>query len=210
MPISNDTELRDAVTRISRDLQDIQDYINKGGGSAVPDYNLRFIFPSGYIRKTDKHRTSYWFIREDILRSNISYNLVFYDLLKWVHERIQLHKPGYNMIIKHMIIIIGAVCEVLALQVIGKKGTFDALIKTLKAKGIIDSKLEDELNWLRNARNLIHYDKQDKNELNHYQPSDLQRATGALEQLEKVLSSHCEANPAYDDLKKLRKAVTVP
>ncbi|MDT4896412.1 MAG: hypothetical protein QOH25_1489 [Acidobacteriota bacterium] len=209
MPLSNDKELRDAIARISRDLQDMQDYLNKGGGSAVPDYILSFIFPSGYMRKTEDHHASYWFIRDFTLRSNISYNLVFYDLLKWVHERVQLRKPAYNMIIKHMIIVIGAVCEVLALQVVGK-GKFEKLIDRLKDMSIIDAKLEAELDWLRDARNLIHYDKQQKYELDHYKPSDLQRAIKALENLTKVLSSHCEADPTYDDLKKRRKAVAVP
>jgi hypothetical protein len=203
MPISNDKDLYAAIARIGSDLQGIQKYLNHGGGDVLPDYRLKFIFPSGYMQATIKHHVTYWFIRDPILRSNISYNLIFYDLLKWVHERIQLQKPAKNMVIKHMIIIIGAVCEVLILQVAGK-GTFVKLIEKLKAKGLIDVKLGGELNWLRNARNLIHYNIQEKYELDHYKSSDLQRAVRTLEQLTLILSSHCESDPVYDDLKKIR------
>jgi len=202
MPISNDEQLIEALRRINEDVKDVQKYLNTAVTS-VPSYKLKFAFPSGYMRGTEKHRAKYWFIRDHTLRSNISYNLVFYDLLRWVNERIQLHKPADNMVIKHMIIIIGAVCEVLALQVAGK-GKFVKLITRLKEKGIIDGKLEAELDWLRQARNLIHYDKQDKYELSRYQPLDLQRAVEILEQFTQALSDHCESDPAYVDLKKFR------
>lgn len=169
--LKNDHKLERVAEMISSGLQEIQDYLgarnNKKG---------RIRFPRGYIKRASHHKSNFWFISDQVVKDNLSYNLIVADVYKWIANRTNLRGIAKDMLVKQGIVLMGSIAETVlqtAMKgIIGKKHKFKERTKRMMRKSIISNDLKNELDWLWDKRKKIHIYLSSMSEFQHYKVSD--------------------------------------
>lgn len=153
--IENDDQLRYAVAAVNEHIQAIQDYLGQNNHA---DGKVRF--PRGFLRTAFHFRSRLGFIDDETLKKNLSYALILSDVLRWLTNRTDLAGTAKEMVIKNGIILMGSVCESMAINGtkgrIGKKHGFCERTNRMATKGMITADLRDRLHWLWDKRTGIH------------------------------------------------------
>ena len=193
MPITNDNELRTAVGRISKDLQDVQNYL---GDRNHPDAKIRF--PWGYLRRAAGFREEIAFINDPALKRNLAYAHITSDIYRWLINRTTIVGTAREMILKEGICLVGAIVESLTkavgieLGVCGKQTSYEERCARLRVEGIVSPELAGELLWLWRIRRNEHLFLVDGIEYQAYELRHYNRAIIALRSLKHQCSDYFE------------------
>jgi len=165
--------------------------------------SMRIQFPRGYIRRVIEFEQRMHFIRDGKLRKNIAYTFQFTDLIRWLINRFDIGLTLFDMLTKIGIITLASIAEAMCYGFlqwytqeikpkINMPKKFSGMINLLaKSEKIIDLKLLDDLEWLRDKRNNIHLWRADR-EYQAYDISDYNRAVQTVQKLEAVLCGYWE------------------
>jgi len=182
MPIQNDEQLADVVARVGEDLQAIQNYL---GRESAPAGKIRF--PRGFIRTASTHRQRLPFVTDATLKHNMAYGLILSDVYFWILLRTDLTGTAKEMVVKASIFLAGALAESLTkhflIGTVGNQRGFQYRTTRLVSDGVITPELKDDLDWVWNNRNNMHYFLVDDREYQRYTLADYNRAGYALRSL---------------------------
>jgi len=192
--IDSDEDLKAAVDAVGAGLQEISHYLN-----ANPTAQGRVRFPRGFLGTVGQHSKKYSWIEKEVLKRNLSYQYIFYDVLRWVSNRTDVSGTASEMIYKHAIVVISSIAEGLlaaaASQLDYAEGKFPKRLKHLLTDEIITQKLHDELTWMWNARQAVHVHIVNDLEWEKYKVTDARRASKAVKELEEALDLHFSIPP---------------
>lgn len=192
--IDSDEDLKAAVDAVGAGLQDISHYL-----SANPTAQGRVRFPRGFLGTVGQHSKKYSWIEKEVLKRNLSYQYIFYDVLRWVSNRTDVSGTASEMIYKHAIVVISSIAEGLlaaaANQLDYVEGKFPKRLKHLLTDEIITQKLHDELTWMWDARQAVHVHIVNDLEWEKYKVTDARRASKAVKELEEALDLHFSIPP---------------
>lgn len=184
--IENDDQLRDAVAAVNEHIQAIQNYL---GQNNHVDGKVRF--PRGFLRTASHFRSRLEFIDNGTLKKNLSYAFILSDVLRWLTNRTDLAGTAKEMVIKNGIILMGSICESMAISgtggIIGKKHGFCERANRMATKGIITADLRDRLHWLWDKRTGIHIYELSYREYDTYGIADYNKAVTATIDLRDTL-----------------------
>lgn len=187
--IENDQQLSDAVTRVSADLQDIQNYL---GQNNHQDAKVRF--PRGFIRTAAHFRQRFNFLNDEVLKRNVAYTLILSDVYRWLLNRTDISRTAKEMIIKEGICLVGSICESVTKDaltgIVSKKKGYKDRTKYLRDNGVIDEELKIELDWVWDTRNNEHLFLVEIREHEHYRLADYNRAILALRKVRDRLDDY--------------------
>lgn len=187
--ISNESDLKAAVEAVGTGLQLISNYLEEN-----PLQEGKVRFPRGFLGTAFSHSKKYSWIENDTLKRNLSYQYIFYDVLRWVNKRTDIAATAKEMIYKHAIVVVSSVAEGLlaaAVKQLGyKEGRFPTRLKRLLSEEIITQKLYEELTWMWDLRQSVHVHIVDDLEWRKYKASDANRSSTAVQDLEKSLREY--------------------
>lgn len=187
--IDSDNDLIAAVDAVGAGLQEISHYLN-----ANPEAKGRIRFPRGYLGTVGKHNKRYSWIENEVLKRNLSYQYIFYDVLRWMSNRTDISGTASEMIYKHAIVVVSSIAEGLlaaaANQLDYAEGKFPKRLKHLLTDEIINQKLHDELTWMWEVRQAVHVHIVNDLEWEKYKVTDARRASKAVKELEEALELH--------------------
>lgn len=182
--IADADELRLRVQEASATLQEISDYIAVHPGHARL---AKVRFPRGYLRTADSHRSRLPFIRDRVLKDNVSYALMAHDVLRWISTRTDLSGQALEMITKEAVCLLGTVCESISIYPthhgLGRGAGFSRRIQRLRDLQIIDEAAQNRLNWLWTKRNQEHLIDVLFREWDHYTANDWTESVAAYHAL---------------------------
>jgi hypothetical protein len=188
--IENDDQLKEAVARVSGDLQAIQNYLVQENHP-----NAKVRFPRGFIRTAAHFRQRFNFLNDETLRRNVAYTLILSDTYRWLLNRTDISGTAKEMIIKEGICLVGSLCESLTkdvlADVVGKKRGYKDRTQYLLENQIIGAALKIELDWVWDTRNNEHLFLVEIREHEHYSLLDYNRAIRSLRQLRDQLDEYC-------------------
>lgn len=192
--INSEEDLKAAVDAVGAGLQEISHYL-----SANPAAQGRVRFPRGFLGTVGKHSKKYGWIEKEVLKRNLSYQYIFYDVLRWVSNRTDVSGTASEMIYKHAIVVISSIAEGLLAAAATQLGyverKYPTRLKHLLDDEIITSKLRDELTWMWSARQAVHVHIVDDLEWEKYKVTDARRASKAVKELEEALDLHFSMPP---------------
>jgi len=192
--LENENDLKAAVEAVGAGLQMISDYLE-----ANPKSEGKIRFPRGYLGTVGTHSKRYKWVEKDVLRRNISYQYIFYDVLRWVGNRTDIAATAREMIYKHAIVVVSSIAEGLldaaATQLKYAEGKYPKRLKHLLTDKIITQKLHDELEWMWDLRQSVHVHIVDDLEWEKYKVTDARRASKAVKELEEALDLHFSIPP---------------
>lgn len=187
--IENEADLKAAVEAVGGGLQLISDYLD-----ANPKAQGKVRFPRGFLGSVGKHNKKYDWIENEVLKRNLSYQYIFYDVLRWVANRTDIAVTAREMIYKHAIVVVSSIAEGLleaaAVQLEYAEGKFPKRLKHLLTDKIITQKLHDEITWMWDARHAVHVHIVNDLEWEKYKVTDARRASKAVKELEEALDLH--------------------
>ncbi|MGM0985410.1 MAG: hypothetical protein ACQEXI_00270 [Pseudomonadota bacterium] len=188
MAIDDDRDLVTAVRRAGDLLQEIQDYC---GREACDDALAKVRFPRGYIRSADEHRMRLGFVRDQALKSNLSYTLILTDVIDWVVRRTDIFGTAEDMLFKLYIHLGGNMMESVTKDYLRgvRGGGYKVRTKYLCDHGVIDEQLKDEIDWVWDTRNRMHlFTLEEAEFLNDYGEESKRRCVSAFRTLIKSLN----------------------
>lgn len=189
--ISNEAELQAAVEVVGIGLQLINDYL-----AANPKAVGKVRFPRGFLGTAYGHSKKFDWIDNDVLKRNMSYQYIFYDVLRWVSNRTDITATAREMLYKHSIVVVASVAEGLvdaaAKQLEFAERRFPKQLNRLLKDNIISQKVHDEVVWMWEVRQSVHVHIVDDLEWSKYKVTDARRASKAVSDLEKTLDIHFE------------------
>lgn len=187
--ITNDTELAATAELVGAQLQLITNYLNEN-----PASQGRIRFPRGYLGTVSDHSRNYRWVKNSTLKRNLSYQYVFFDVLRWLCNRTDVYGTAREMIFKHAIVVLSSIAEGLlsaaSRQLKMKEAHFKSRTKALMDKDIIAVGLKEDLIWLWTTRGAIHLEIINDVEWDKYKIEDVRRATKIVKKLEEALSNH--------------------
>lgn len=186
--IASDEELSVVAARISRDMQDIQNYLGQNSN------DLGIVkFPHGFVRTASYFRSTLSFITDPTLKANLSYGLILSDIFRWILNRTSIQGTAKEMIIKEGICLFASLTESTTKNFlegkVSNKAGFKARVEYLYSRGIIDDVLRTDLDWLWDTRNNQHVFMVDVREHGHYKVQDYNRSLSAFSRLRDKLNS---------------------
>jgi hypothetical protein len=153
VPISNDKELSEAVTKAGSLLQEIQDYCDR-----VNRDDAKVRFPRGYLRTASSQRERLPFVKDSDLKSNLSYTIILSDTVLWLLTRTDIAATAKDMLIKLFIFLGGSLVESITKDylkgICGK--SFKVRTQCLVGNNIIGDQLKEDLDWVWDTRNNMH------------------------------------------------------
>jgi hypothetical protein len=193
MAITNDHELQLAAQQAGILLQEIQDYLRENDLHHTEQPHAKVRFPRGFIRPAGEQRKRLPFVADAALRTNIAYTLILCDAVLWLRLRTDIWGTPNQMLTKLYVFLIGTMVESITKDYLeglcGKN--FKKRNEFLVAKGVINSALQEDLDWLWDTRNRMHLFQLDSPEYeNEYDTNCHRRAVRIFRQLLKALSSH--------------------
>lgn len=147
MKIKNDKELKEAVKKAGELLQEIQNYC---GDNYIKQARVRF--PINFLSTADQHRKNLSFIQDNVLRTNLAYLWILSDTIFWLIIRTDIKGIAYKMLIKLEIFIAGELIDSILTgysknkNKVNESNSYKKRTEYLKNEGIIDNKLEGDLN----------------------------------------------------------------
>jgi hypothetical protein len=189
--ILNEAELQSAVEAVGNGLQLINDYL-----AANPKAVGKVRFPRGFLGTAYGHSKKFDWIDNDVLKRNMSYQYIFYDVLRWVSNRTDITATAREMLYKHSIVVVASVAEGLVdaaakqLEFVERK--FPKQLNRLLKENIISLKVYEEVVWMWEVRQSVHVHIVDDLEWSKYKVTDARRASKAVAELEKTLDIHFE------------------
>lgn len=189
MPVKDDTELELAVYKAGDLLQQIQDYCGRTYKASA-----KVRFPRGFLRTAGEQRDRLNFIDDKDLKSNLAYCLILSDTIHWLMTRTDIAATAKEMLIKLHIFIGGTLIESITTNYLKNvrtpKRTYKMRTKSLVDIGIIDSSLQDDLDWIWDTRNNMHlFVITGKEYINEYNSSSQARAAKAFRDFVEILQA---------------------
>ncbi len=187
--ITNEAELKSAVEAVGNGLQLISNYLADN-----PDAVGKVRFPRGFLGTAYSHSKKFGWIENDILKRNMSYQYIFYDVLRWVSNRTDIGATAREMLYKHAIVVVASVAEGLVdaaakqLEFVERK--FPKQLNRLLKEKVISQKIHDEVVWMWGVRQRVHVHIVDDLEWSKYKVTDARRASKAVAELERTLDIH--------------------
>lgn len=182
MSISSEDDLKVAVEEVNSKLQEIQDYLQR-----QPNVAGKIRFPRGFIRTATEQRKRLSFIKNDVLKTNLSYSLILSDIYLWLMIRTDIYGTAHEMVMKAGIFLAGAIAESITKDYldgkIGKKKTYKERTQKLVDDGVIDAAFQADLDWVWDMRNRMHLMLVCDIEYGRYKIEDYERATLTIREL---------------------------
>ncbi len=169
MEINSKSELAKAAEQAGILLQQIQNYLeaNELNWSECPEAKVRF--PRGFIRQASLQRKRLGFLENRALKDNLAYTLILSDVVLWLKIRTDLWGMPKEMLTKLYVFLIGTLVESITKEylegICGKN--YKKRNEFLVEKGVIDEKLQVDLDWLWDTRNRMHLFQLDTREYNN-------------------------------------------
>jgi hypothetical protein len=187
--IADETELQAAVDAVGSGLQLINDYL-----AVNPKAVGKVRFPRGFLGTAYSHSKKFDWIENDVLKRNMSYQYIFYDVLRWVSNRTDITATALEMLYKHSIVVVSSVAEGLidaaAKQLEFVERRFPKQLNRLLKEKVITQKEHDEIVWMWEVRQSVHVHIVDDLEWKKYSVTDARRASKAVAELERTLDIH--------------------
>lgn len=187
--IANEADLQTAVEAVGSGLQLINDYL------AVNQKTVGKVrFPRGFLGTAYSHSKKFDWIENDVLKRNMSYQYIFYDVLRWVSNRTDITATAREMLYKHSIVVVSSVAEGLIdaatkqLEFVERR--FPKQLNRLLKEKVITQKEHDEIVWMWEVRQSVHVHIVDDLEWKKYSVTDARRASKAVAELERTLDIH--------------------
>lgn len=190
--IENDQQLKDRIKLINTLISEVNEYVGPDDPDEYDSREFLIEIPKKYIRKLSYFENCFQFLKDPIVRKNISYALQLSDFNSWILNRTDISLSVRDMFIKESIILLGSIAE--AVLVTDSKGklsnklTFRERTQRYLEMGLITEKLKLELDWLWKARNFVHINKADEKEFGKYSDEMYTRAINACMSLSTQLS----------------------
>ncbi len=187
--ITNDYELKDAVSIIDDHIQKIQNYLGQD-----PHADGKIRFPRNFIRTADHFRNQLSFVKDTNIKDNLAYALILSDVYRWLTNRTDIFGTAKEMVMKSGIALMGSICETMAIDgtkgIIGKKHSFCERCNRMVTKDIISEYLKNELHWLWEARAAIHIYEINHREHEKYKMKDYNRAIKITRELRNAFENY--------------------
>ena len=187
--IADDIELKLAVEAVGNGLQFINDYLTEN-----PKKAGKVRFPRKFIGDVSTHNKKYNWVENDTLKRNLSYQYIFYDVLRWIANRTDIYGIAREMLYKHAIVVISSIAEGLlaaaAIELNYKEKKFPSRLKHLLLDGILDQKLHDGLLSMWKTRHAIHIHIVDDLEWDKYKADNINDASEWVRNFENALREH--------------------
>ncbi len=186
--ITTEEELLEVASRVNKDLQDIQNYLEQ-----KPNELGKVRIPYGFIRTAAHFRSQLGFIGDKTLKDNISYALILSDVFRWILNRTSIKGTAKEMVIKEGVCLFGSLVESITKDFLKGKISAKAGYKDrtdfLFVQGFIPKMLQEELDWLWDMRNNEHVFLLKVREHQHYYMKDYNRAIRAVVELRDSLQT---------------------
>ncbi len=190
--IRTSEELKKAAANVSALLQDMQNYLGRKN-----DPNAKFKFPRGFFTSASEIRDWFSFVNNETIRSNLSYAVMYIDLLTWLVIRTDLVAAPLDMVTKNGICVLGELCETLTHYVLvpkymgkgNKKNNFRGRTDKLVELGVISKPLKDDIDWIWQVREKVHIFLVGHLEWSHYTKKDFNRALRTFTKLRDELEA---------------------
>ncbi len=174
-------QLQVKIDSVSQGLQEIQDHLGRDGPGG------RVSFPTGYIKTVADRTSRLPWIGDEALKRNLCYHLIFADVLRWFLNRTTLGLIARDMVVKHMITVMGAVAEGVTVAAVRRlnqdDGRFPGRLTRLVSARAIDADMQVELKWLWDTRTNIHIHEVQGLEIDRYPVGHSNRAIVAVRSL---------------------------
>ncbi len=192
-----DKKFQEAVVAFAESAQIIAD--------ALPQYIkkkqtcLNIQFPYRVIRPLKSHYTRWPYLSDERKRT-VACAIQLCDVNQWHLNVWRIGLTAGTMWEWHCTLPVIAVIETLAYEfgcqfsLINEDTKFKKTIDTLQSKGVINTKLRDDLHKLRNYRNRIHLYLQGEIEMHNGKPKKYNDAIRGLHNLERSLRQYCRKN----------------
>ncbi len=192
MKITNNKELQEAAIEAGALLQSINDYLSETGETLMEIKESKVRFPRGYLRTAAFQRNRMPFIEDHNLKSNLAYTLILSDAVLWLFLRTDISGTAGEMLRKLYLFLIGSLTESITKDylkgICGK--SYKVRTEYLLDKGIIDSVLKEDLDWLWDIRNKMHlFQLEEREYLNDYNDHSHSRAILAFRGLVAALKN---------------------
>jgi len=189
LAIKNRFDLHKSVVLVDHHLQAITDYL-----AVEPKNSGRIRFPRGFIGTVDSHSKKFAWMNNYTLRRNLAYQLIYYDVLKWVGNRTDLSGLALQMLYKNAIVLQATIAESVLIesskQAQFKERRFQKVVDRFVEVGIFDASTSDDLEWLWGLRNEIHLHLLEDIEFMKYKSTDIVRANKILSSALKQIQKH--------------------
>lgn len=187
--IKNRFDLQKSVALVDQHLQAITDYL-----ATEPKNSGRIRFPRGFIGTVDSHSKKFAWMNNSTLRRNLAYQLIYYDVLKWVGNRTDLSGLALQMLYKNAIVLVATIAESFLIesskQAQFKERKFQKVVDRFVEERIFNSSTSDDLEWLWGLRNEIHLHLLKDIEFMKYKGTDIVRANKILTSTLKQIQKH--------------------
>ncbi len=188
--IENDDQLKVAVVEAGTLIQEISDYVAE---HPEAEQHAKVRFPRGFLRTNAAARASFGFVKNRMLRSNISYAIMAHDVLRWIVLRTDLSGQAKEMVIKEGVCVIASICECLTIHPtrhgLGRGSSFERRVGRLLEIQVIAQQAHDDLVWLWGKRRHEHLYDVEVREYSHYTMNDWIRSVRAYRALKAGLTN---------------------
>ena len=188
MKIENDDQLKVAIDKAGELLQSIQNYVERDFTKPA-----KVRFPRGYIRSATTARNAIPFIKNNQLKSNLSYVMMLSDVQHWLLARTDLAGTAKEMVIKLQFFLFGTLVESITKDYLKGicGGNYAKRVDYLESNSIINKALAVEIKWLWNMRNKMHIFQVDQHEWlsTDYTVANHNRAVACLKSLLQALKN---------------------
>lgn len=189
MTITNNTELEYAVSHAGDLLQQIQDYCGRNYNASA-----KVRFPRGFLRTAGEQRGRLHFVDENDLKSNLAYCLILSDTIHWLLTRTDIAATAKEMLIKLHIFIGGTLVESITTNYLKgirtPKKSYKLRTQSLVDLGVIDTRIQEELDWIWDTRNNMHlFGLTEREYINDYNTASQTRAAKAFRDFVEILQA---------------------
>ena len=194
--IKNEDDLSRSIELVNEHLQSINNYLNEN-----PHQNKRIKFPRGYIGTADSYSKRYSWLIDKTLQRNLSYQYVFYDVLRWVGNRTDLYGLARHILYKQTILIVASIAESLLVGFSKQQGWVErkplVILEKIYKGGGIKQKTYNNFHWVWGIRNNVHIHLVNEREYEKYTIEDAKKAQITVSEIEKNLALYVEVLSAF-------------
>ena len=105
-------EVEKWIDEIGTKLWDVDMAMSKG-----IETDKKIFFHPGIMRNADEHREEVWFIDDNILKSNVAYELMILDFYDWFLSRFGIDGLARQLLIKNAIAIYGNIMDAILVYI---------------------------------------------------------------------------------------------
>jgi len=189
--IKNEDDLQKSVDIVSEHLQAITDFARQSENEAI---SPRIKFPRRYFQTVYTIKKKFPWLDDGVLKSNVSYNYMYLDTIRWISNFTDLYAVPQSMIYKNAIVAYASISECLIYSAAIKSDLVERktmpVVRKLCSLSVLSENLIGEIEWLWDLRNKVHIHSVTEPEGDRYSADHANRSAKFLDQIEHELNAY--------------------